>query len=66
MNCPALCLTCLRRPSQLLAYPLDEPALVGDGHVLRLPPSESSIIHQEERWFHYESFSIIRLKAKER
>jgi hypothetical protein len=52
--------------SELLVYPLYEPSFVEDRHVRRLPPRESSVIHQEECRFEDELLPILRLKAKER
>lgn len=65
MNCSTSSLTFFSSPREFPVYSLNVPALVRDRHVLGLSPSESSVIHQEERWFHYDEFSIFRTKAKE-
>lgn len=45
--------------------PIDEPPLVGHRQCAGVLVRESSVVHQEERWFEDQLFLVTGLKAKE-
>lgn len=61
MHSSTLCLSGIRCPSYLPVNALYEPSLIGYGHVLRLTPGKTAVIHEEKCWFHDQRFSILRL-----
>ena len=66
MQGPGLCgATVVRSLFEFLHHPFNEPTFVGDWKVVRLPPQEPSVVHQQEGGFQDEHFLILRLKAKE-